>query len=66
MSRQLPAHPNLEHLKKQAKDLLPDLQRQNPGSKLADALHTIAREYGFTTWPELKAQRFSSQWLETP
>jgi hypothetical protein len=55
MSRALPAHPNLDHLKKQAKDLLPDLQQQHPGSKLADALHAIAREYGFTTWPVLKA-----------
>jgi hypothetical protein len=44
MSRHLPAHPNLDHLKKQAKDLLRDLQRQNPGSKLAAALHAIARE----------------------
>ena len=55
MSRALPAHPNLDHLKKQAKDLLPDLQQQHPGSKLADALHAIAREYGFATWPVLKA-----------
>ena len=55
MSRHLPAHPNLEHLKNQAKDLLDDLQRQNPDSKLADALHAIACEYGFTTWPILKA-----------
>ncbi len=55
MSRVLPAHPNLEHLKKQAKDLLHDLQQQNPGAKLADALHALAREYGFTSWPELKA-----------
>src|SRR5688572_8221496 len=55
MSRQLPAHPNLEHLKNQAKDLLPDLQRRQPEAKLADALHAIACEYGFRTWPELKA-----------
>lgn len=54
MSRHLPAYPNLEHLKKQAKDLLDDLQQQKPGSKLADALHAIAVEYGFRTWPELK------------
>ncbi len=55
MSRALPAHPNLEHLKHQAKELLPDLQRRQPDAKLADALHAIAREYGFRTWPELKA-----------
>jgi glyoxalase superfamily protein len=54
MSRPLPTRPNLEHLKKQAKDLLGDLQRQNPEAKLADALHAIAREYGFASWPKLK------------
>jgi Glyoxalase superfamily protein len=55
MSRNLPAHPNLEHLRKQAKDLLPELQQQDPDSKLADAQHAIAREYGFVNWPALKA-----------
>jgi hypothetical protein len=55
MSRNLPPHPNLEHLKKQAKDLLHDLQQQNPDSKLADAQFAIAREYGFASWPKLKA-----------
>jgi hypothetical protein len=55
MSRQLPAYPNLEHLKKQAKDLLPALQRENPGRKLADAQHAIARMYGFGNWAQLKA-----------
>jgi len=55
MSRQLPAYPNLEHLKKQAKDLLPALQRENPDRKLADAQHAIARMYGFGTWAQLKS-----------
>jgi hypothetical protein len=55
MSRKLPPHPNLEHLKKQAKDLLKDLKQQNPASKLADAQHSLAREYGFASWPKLKA-----------
>jgi hypothetical protein len=54
MSRSLPPHPNLAHLKKQAKDLLNDLKQQNPASKLADAQHTLAREYGFASWPKLK------------
>lgn len=54
MSRPLPTRPNLEHLKKQAKELLDDLQRQNPDAQLADALHAIAREYGFASWPKLK------------
>jgi hypothetical protein len=55
MSRQLPARPNLEHLRKQAKDLLPVLQQRDPAAQLADAQHTIAREYGFASWPKLKA-----------
>ena len=55
MSRDLPEHPNLDHLKHQAKRLLRELQRHNPGSKLADAQHALAREYGFASWPKLKA-----------
>ena len=55
MSRNLPPHPHLEHLKKQAKDLLHDLQQQNPAYKLADAQFALAREYGFASWPKLKA-----------
>ena len=55
MSRQLPVQPSLDHLRKQAKELLGDLERKNPGAKLADALHAVAREYGFLTWPQLKA-----------
>lgn len=56
MSRRLPAVPNLEHLRKQAKELLPELQRQKPEAKLADAQHAIAIEYGFSSWPALKAR----------
>jgi ankyrin repeat protein len=68
MSRQLPAKPNLEHLKKQAKELLHDFEVSVPDAierfrslesasappKLADAQHVIAREYGFSSWPKLK------------
>ena len=54
MSRDLPARPNLEHLKNQAKDLLPELQRQDPSAQLADAQHALARDYGFASWPKLK------------
>ena len=55
MSRNLPQSPNLEHLKKQAKVRLRDLQRTNPGAKLSHAQHVIAMEYGFSTWTKLKA-----------
>ena len=51
MSRQLPEKPNLEYLKKQAKELL----RGMPQGKLADAQHTLANEYGFPTWAKLKS-----------
>lgn len=68
MSRELPARPNLEHLKKQARALIEErlaadaraLSRfaafgiNSSEPKLADALHVIAREYGFDTWPALK------------
>lgn len=51
MSRQLPVKPNLEYLKKEAKELL----RSMPKGKLADAQHRLANEYGFSTWAKLKA-----------
>jgi hypothetical protein len=56
MSRQLPLRPNLEHLRKQAKDLLQELQQRDPAARLADAQHTLAREYGFASWPKMKAR----------
>ena len=66
--RELPARPNLEHLKKQARTLLQERLASDPRAttrfeacgiptaepKLADALHVTAREYGFDTWPALK------------
>lgn len=55
MSRELPARPNLDHLKKQAKDLLRERQVQDPSAQLADAQHALARDYGFASWPKLKA-----------
>ncbi len=51
MSRELPEKPNLEYLKKQAKELL----RSNGQGKLADAQHALAKEYGFATWAKLKS-----------
>jgi ankyrin repeat protein len=50
MSRELPENPNLEYLKKQAKQLL----RTMRGGKLADAQHAVANDYGFPTWAMLK------------
>jgi len=55
MTRTLPPHPNLDHLKKQAKDVLHKMKQENFAAKLADAQFAIAREYGFASWPKLKA-----------
>lgn len=55
MSRDLPPNPNLEHLKKQAKALLEKLRQQNADATLVDAQHALARGYGFSSWPKLKA-----------
>lgn len=66
--RELPARPNHEHLKNQARTLLRESLASDPSAtarfaafgitsptpKLADALHVIAREYGFDSWPALK------------
>jgi len=52
MSRELPARPNLEQYRKQAKDLLKSWKSVKPAvaRKLADAQFEIAREHGFPTW----------------
>src|ERR1700683_335385 len=49
--RSLPDHPNLRHLKDQAKDL----QKTGAARSIADAQFKIARQYGFASWPKLKA-----------
>jgi hypothetical protein len=61
MSRDLPAMPNLEYLKKQAKKRLHELQQGSPDTKLADAQHAIAKEYGFTSWEHLRTQVVSGR-----
>src|SRR5262249_19397165 len=47
---------NLEHLRKQAKELM----RSGQHGKLADAQHALAKEYGFATWAELKAHALAA------
>src|SRR5215470_746168 len=51
LPRPLPDHPNLRHLKDQAKDLL----KTGRVTSLAEAQFEIARLYGFASWPKLKA-----------
>jgi Ankyrin repeats (many copies)/Ankyrin repeat len=49
--RPLPDHPNLRHLKNQARDLL----KSGEADSLTNAQFKIARRYGFASWPKLKA-----------
>jgi ankyrin repeat protein len=68
--RRLPDHPNLEQLRKQAKDLLKAYLAEDPAAiaevsryerspcpafALGDAQRVLARAYGFQSWPKLKA-----------
>ena len=52
----LPDNPNLGHLRKQAKDLLAGLRDCDPGASLAEAQASLAEQYGFRTWTDLKAE----------
>jgi len=70
-TRRLPEHPNLEQLRKQAKDLLAQYRDADPVATaevqqferkpdpasfaLNDAQRVLARAYGYDSWPELKA-----------
>ena len=49
--RPLPDRPNLRHLKDQARDLL----EAGAATSITDAQFAIARLYGFSSWPRLKA-----------
>ena len=49
--RPLPDRPNLRHLRDQAKDLV----KAGTANSVTDAQFTIARLYGFASWPKLKA-----------
>ena len=53
---QLPERASLEFLKKLAKERLRELRRADPRTKLAVALLSVAREYGFPSWRALKAE----------
>ena len=70
MHRSLPSRPNVEQLRKQAKELLKALRAGDAialrragetlsapreSLKLRDAQLTVAREYGFTSWRRLIA-----------
>lgn len=52
---QLPLRPSLAHLRKQAKARLAQLRQQRPDATLTQAQHALALDYGFASWPKLKA-----------
>jgi ankyrin repeat protein len=54
-SATLPDNPNLEWLRKQAKDHRAELRKVNPAATLADAQFDLAKRYGFSNWRALKA-----------
>src|SRR5262245_12258220 len=56
MSQALPARPDLDWLRKTAKQQLHELRKDNPGAKLATAQLALARQYGFRSWRALKAE----------
>jgi ankyrin repeat protein len=56
MSQALPARPNLDWLRKTAKQQLQQLRKTNPDAKLAGAQLALARQYGFRSWRAMKAE----------
>jgi hypothetical protein len=56
MTKTLPTQPNLDWLKKTAKERLAELRAREPSAKLHQAQLAVARDYGFPNWRALKAQ----------
>lgn len=48
--------PNLDFLRREAKDLLIALRERDPAIRLAAAQREVADQYGFRSWPELKVE----------
>ena len=65
ISRSLPARPDLDQLKRRAKDLLADARDGKPAAlarldgntsaRLADAQFAIAREHGYASWTRMRS-----------
>ncbi|MDY7086274.1 MAG: phosphotransferase [Actinomycetota bacterium] len=52
----LPDNPHLGHLRRQAKELLAGLRDTRPEATLAEAQTSLAQQYGFRSWTDLKAE----------
>ena len=55
MTTPLPAAPSLEQLRKQAKQLVRERREGAEPLRLSEAQLELARQYGFPSWPRLKA-----------
>ncbi len=53
--RTFPTRPNLEHLKNEAKQRLEAIRVKVPRARLTEVQFQLAREYGYASWRELKA-----------
>jgi hypothetical protein len=51
----LPLRPDIEHLRREARQLLKEMRKQQPDARLADVQFQLARNYGFATWQKLKS-----------
>ena len=54
--KMLPSSPSLDHLRQQAKDVLPQLRVVRLEATLSDAQTLVAEQYGFRSWTDLKAE----------
>ena len=74
--QELPARPDLEQLRHQAKDLLraakagdtdalERLRAASDGTTLASAQLALARDYGFASWPRMKTEVERREILDT-
>jgi ankyrin repeat protein len=55
MTQALPPRPDIEWLKKAAKERLTELRAGDPSARLHQAQLEVARDYGFASWRALKA-----------
>jgi ankyrin repeat protein len=55
MTQDLPAQPNIDWLKKTARQRLAELRALDPVAKLHRAQLAVAKDYGFSSWRALKA-----------
>lgn len=55
MARSLPPRPDLDWLKKYARDRLRDMRAADSSARLHEAQLAVAREFGFAGWRRLKA-----------